>query len=119
MLTSVSEKDWVDNMIADTGTAAGPAEPPGLTAPPFAWTAEHEEFRGILRKLTDARAPLACAPGPRSQDQRERELWRTWTEEIGLPGLVVPEEHGGGGFSPLGLALAGGGLGRAGGGGAA
>jgi alkylation response protein AidB-like acyl-CoA dehydrogenase len=112
MLTSVSEKDWVDNMIADTGTAAGPAEPPGLTAPPFAWTAEHEEFRGILRKLTDARAPLACAPGPRSQDQRERELWRTWTEEIGLPGLVVPEEYGGAGFSRLELAIAAEELGR-------
>ncbi|MFY9933698.1 MAG: acyl-CoA dehydrogenase family protein, partial [Streptosporangiaceae bacterium] len=114
-------------MIADTAAAAGPAQPPGPPAQPpgptaqlpgptaqaFAWTAEHEEFRAILRKLTESRAPLACAPGPRSQDQRERELWRTWTEEIGLPGLVIPEEHGGAGFSRLELAIAAEELGRA------
>ena len=93
-------------MIADTGTAAG-------AAPPFGWTAEHDEFRGILRKLTESRTPLACAPGPGSQDPRERELWRTWTEEIGLPGLIVPEEHGGAGFSRLELAIAAEELGRA------
>jgi alkylation response protein AidB-like acyl-CoA dehydrogenase len=102
----VSEKDWVGNMIADTGTAAG-------TTPPFGWTAEHDEFRGILRKLTESRAPLACAPAPGSPDVRERELWRTWTEEIGLPGLIVPEEHGGAGFSRLELAIAAEELGRA------
>ena len=113
MLTSVSEKDWVGNMIADTDAAAGPAQPPGSTAQPFAWTAEHEEFRSILRKLTESRAPLACAPGPRAEDQRERGLWRTWTEEIGLPGLVIPEEHGGAGFSRLELAIAAEELGRA------
>jgi alkylation response protein AidB-like acyl-CoA dehydrogenase len=100
-------------MMADTGTAAGPAEPAGLTAPPFGWTAEHDEFRGILRKLTESRTPLACAPAPQTQDQQERELWRTWTEEIGLPGLIVPEEYGGAGFSRLELAIAAEELGRA------
>ena len=102
----MSEKDWVGNMIADTGTAAG-------TTPPFGWTAEHGEFRAILRKLTESRASLACAPAPGSADVRERELWRTWTEEIGLPGLIVPEEYGGAGFSRLELAIAAEELGRA------
>jgi len=64
-------------------------------AAPFHWTAEHEEFRGVVRKLIETRAPLACAPAPGSQDPAERELWRTWTTELGLPGLVIPEEHGG------------------------
>jgi alkylation response protein AidB-like acyl-CoA dehydrogenase len=82
-------------------------------AAPFHWTAEHEEFRGVVRKLTETRAPLACAPSPQSQDPRERELWRTWTEELGLPGLVIPEEHGGSGFSRLELAIAAEELGRA------
>jgi alkylation response protein AidB-like acyl-CoA dehydrogenase len=82
-------------------------------AAPFHWTAEHEEFRGVVRKLTETRAPLACAPAPGSQDPRERELWRTWTEELGLPGLVIPEEHGGSGFSRLELAIAAEELGRA------
>ncbi|MGD0245153.1 MAG: acyl-CoA dehydrogenase family protein [Streptosporangiaceae bacterium] len=87
------------------------ADPAG--AAPFHWTAEHEEFRGVVRKLTETRAPLACAPSPQSQDPRERELWRTWTEELGLPGLVIPEEHGGSGFSRLELAIAAEELGRA------
>ena len=82
-------------------------------AAPFHWTAEHEEFRGVVRKLTEARAPLACAPAPESPDPRERELWRTWTAELGLPGLVIPEEHGGAGFSRLELAIAAEELGRA------
>jgi alkylation response protein AidB-like acyl-CoA dehydrogenase len=79
----------------------------------FHWTAEHEEFRGVVRKLTEARAPLACSPAPDSQDPKERELWRTWTDELGLPGLVIPEEHGGSGFSRLELAIAAEELGRA------
>jgi alkylation response protein AidB-like acyl-CoA dehydrogenase len=82
-------------------------------AAPLHWTAEHEEFRGVVRKLTETRAPLACAPSPGSQDPRERELWRTWTTELGLPGLVIPEEHGGSGFSRLELAIAAEELGRA------
>src|SRR5581483_12332349 len=82
-------------------------------AAPFHWTAEHEEFRGVVRKLTETRAPLACAPSPGSTDPRERELWRTWTTELGLPGMVIPEEHGGSGFSRLELAIAAEELGRA------
>lgn len=80
---------------------------------PFHWTAEHEEFRGVLRKLTDSRAVLADAPGPRADGDRERELWRAWAGELGLPGLVVPEEHGGAGFSRLEVAIAAEELGRA------
>jgi alkylation response protein AidB-like acyl-CoA dehydrogenase len=102
MLTSVSGKDWVGSMNADPADAA-----------PFHWTAEHEEFRGVVRKLTESRAPLACAPAPDSQEQKERELWRTWTDELGLPGLVIPEEHGGSGFARLELAIAAEELGRA------
>src|SRR5690348_3768981 len=102
MLTSVSGKDWVGSMTPDPAGAA-----------PFHWTAEHEEFRGVVRKLTETRAPLACAPSPGSQDPTERELWRTWTTELGLPGLVIPEEHGGSGFSRLELAIAAEELGRA------
>ena len=87
--------------------------PDPAAAAPFHWTAEHEEFRGVVRKLTETRAPLACAPSPSSEDPRERELWRTWTTELGLPGLVIPEEHGGSGFSRLELAIAAEELGRA------
>ncbi|HEX5300450.1 MAG TPA: hypothetical protein VFW50_25980 [Streptosporangiaceae bacterium] len=59
-------------------------------AAPFHWTAEHEEFRGVVRKLTETRAPLACAPAPGSADPREHELWRTWT--LGL--LATEAEPG-------------------------
>jgi len=89
--------------------AAGPAVASPVVASPvpaFRWTAEHDEFRGAVRKLTETRVPLACAPSPASADPRERELWRAWTEEMGLPGLVIPEDHGGSGFSRLELAIA-------------
>lgn len=79
---------------------------------PFQWAPEHEDFRGVLSKMT-TRAPLASAPSPVSADPLERELWRAWAEELGLPGLVVPEEHGGAGFSRLELAIAAQELGRA------
>jgi alkylation response protein AidB-like acyl-CoA dehydrogenase len=82
-------------------------------AEPFHWAPEHDEFRGVLRKLTDTRAQLADAPGPRAGTDRERELWRAWTAELGLPGLVVPEEHGGAGFTRLAVAIAAEELGRA------
>ena len=96
--------------------AAGPAVASPVVASPvpaFRWTAEHDEFRGAVRKLTETRVPLACAPSPASADPRERELWRAWTEEMGLPGLVIPEDHGGSGFSRLELAIAAEELGRA------
>lgn len=80
---------------------------------PFHWTQEHAEFRGVLRKLTGSRAVLADAPGPRAGGERERELWLVWAAELGLPGLVVPEEHGGAGFTRLEVAIAAEELGRA------
>jgi alkylation response protein AidB-like acyl-CoA dehydrogenase len=82
-------------------------------AEPFHWAPEHEEFRAVVRKMIVARAPLACAPSPVSADPLERELWRAWAEELGLPGLAVPEDHGGAGFSRLELAIAAEELGRA------
>jgi alkylation response protein AidB-like acyl-CoA dehydrogenase len=80
---------------------------------PFHWSPEHDEFRRVVRKLTAERAPLGCAPSPVSDEPGERDLWRAWAEELGLPGLVVPDEHGGAGFSRLELAIAAGELGRA------
>ena len=80
---------------------------------PFHWTPEHDQFREVLRELTGSRAVLADAPGPRADGERERALWRAWAEDVGLPGLVVPEEHGGAGFSRLEMAIAAEELGRA------
>ena len=51
-------------MTADRAGPAGPfAAGPAVTntGPPFRWTAEHDEFRGAVRKLTEARVPLAVA----------------------------------------------------------
>jgi alkylation response protein AidB-like acyl-CoA dehydrogenase len=84
-----------------------------MRSEPFHWTPEHEEFRAVVRRLTSSRTPLACAPSPRSGDPRERELWDAWAGEVGLPGLAVPEEHGGAGFSRLEMAVAAEELGRA------
>lgn len=80
---------------------------------PFHWSEEHVEFRRTVRRLTTTRVPLTSVPSPRSADPSERELWRSLTEDLDLPGLIVPEQHGGGGFSRLELAIAAEELGRA------
>lgn len=72
---------------------------------PFHWAPEQDQFRGVVRKLAAEHAPLACARSPLSDEPHDRELWRACGDELGLPGLVVPEEHGGAGFSRLDLAI--------------
>jgi hypothetical protein len=42
-------------MTADRAGAAGPFVAGAV--PPFRWTAEHDEFRGVVRKLTEAARP--------------------------------------------------------------
>ena len=70
----------------------------------FAFTEEQEDFRASLRRLLTDRAPSSrvretfdagCDPS----------LWKLLTEDMGLPGLHVPEELGGQGFGYLETAV--------------
>jgi alkylation response protein AidB-like acyl-CoA dehydrogenase len=102
----------VDSEVAserEHSLTSAPATEPG----PFRWSREHDEFRSVLRDLVTTRAPLACAPSPTSREPAQRALWRNWSDELGLPGLAVPERYGGSGFSRLELSIAATELGRA------
>ncbi|MGW6261502.1 acyl-CoA dehydrogenase family protein [Streptomyces sp. NPDC055085] len=70
-------------------------------------TAEQEEIRRTLREVLvkrcgpdDLRAAARCPEG------HDRALWETLSQQLGLPGLALPERYGGIGCSVTELALA-------------
>ena len=72
----------------------------------FAFSDEQEAFRETLRRFLAERAPLAetqrrvDAGGPPAP-----ELWKAMAQELGLPGIAIPERFGGQGFGFLELAI--------------
>ncbi|MER5432657.1 acyl-CoA dehydrogenase family protein [Streptomyces sp. NPDC002588] len=71
------------------------------------FTAEQDEIRRTLRELLhkrcgpeELRAALAAPTG------HDRALWTALAEQLGLPGLALPESYGGVGCPPTDLALA-------------
>lgn len=62
----------------------------------LAETEERAQLRAVLRDL------FAAASGP----DDDRKLWSRLAGEIGVPGLAIPEEYGGSGFSFTELAVA-------------
>ncbi|GAB2996677.1 acyl-CoA/acyl-ACP dehydrogenase [Amycolatopsis acidiphila] len=60
--------------------------------------AEQQQLRSSVRKLLADHAPPARVRAVMDgEDGCDRELWRRITDQLGLAGLVVPEEHGGAG----------------------
>ncbi|MCX5333349.1 acyl-CoA dehydrogenase family protein [Streptomyces sp. NBC_00140] len=72
------------------------------------FTTEQEEIRRTLRELLQKRcgAQEARAAVDRPQGY-DAGLWATLSEQLGLPGLALPEGYGGAGCSATELALAG------------
>lgn len=66
-----------------------------------AFTAEQDEIRRTLRELLDGAGNAASAP-----DGYDAALWRRLSQDLGLPGLALPEEYGGAGRGPAELAVA-------------
>jgi alkylation response protein AidB-like acyl-CoA dehydrogenase len=64
----------------------------------FAFTQEHEELRQAVRRFLENESPEQAV---RAQMVTERgydeAVWSRMAEQVGLPGLIVPEEHGGSG----------------------
>ncbi len=79
-----------------------------LVAMNFAFTEEQEELRKTVRGFLDAKSPETAV-----REQMETEagydaaVWTQMAEQMGLQGLVIPEEHGGSGygFVELGIIL--------------
>ncbi|MHA6762428.1 acyl-CoA dehydrogenase family protein [Streptacidiphilus sp. PAMC 29251] len=72
-----------------------------------ALTPEQDAVRRTLRealaKNCGTEQVRAAASGPEGYD---RALWQQLSEQLGLPGLTLPAEHGGAGLGPVELALA-------------
>ncbi|WP_395111189.1 acyl-CoA dehydrogenase family protein [Actinomadura sp. SCN-SB] len=80
----------------DRGEDTGDWDLPALLAP----TEEQTALRRMLRDFFAERWPeerLRAVAG--SADGHDRELWQAMAGELGLHGLAVPEELGGGGFT--------------------
>src|SRR5260370_27799644 len=63
-------------------------------------TAEQQELREAVRRFLTDRAPL---PRVRelmeTDDGTDAEVWRQAGAQLGLQGIAIPEEYGGGGVS--------------------
>ncbi|SPF04278.1 acyl-CoA dehydrogenase family protein [Streptomyces sp. MA5143a] len=71
------------------------------------FTAEQEEIRRTVRELLLKRSgPEDVRGAVRTGEGYDTALWTTLAEQLGLPGLALPEEYGGVGCSVTELALA-------------
>jgi alkylation response protein AidB-like acyl-CoA dehydrogenase len=72
----------------------------------FAYDSDQEDFRASLRRFLADKAPLsAVRRASETEAGYDRDLWRQMSEQLGLPGLHLPEEHGGSGSGLLEPAL--------------
>jgi alkylation response protein AidB-like acyl-CoA dehydrogenase len=76
--------------------------------------AEQEELRRSVRRFCEKEVPTETVRAlMETPDAHDPARWRRMAEELGLQGLVVPEEHGGSGGSFVDLAVVQEELGRA------
>src|SRR5882757_7708475 len=62
----------------------------------FALNTEQQDFRRIVRKFLADRSPLADVRRVANSDPGfDPQLWSVMSEQLGLPGLLVPLQYGG------------------------
>lgn len=71
----------------------------------FGYTDDLEEFRLSVRGFFDQRLPHAQLPALLEREDATAEMWQPMAHQLGLPGLTIPEEYGGGGYGMVELAL--------------
>ncbi|MGY3058348.1 alkylation response protein AidB-like acyl-CoA dehydrogenase [Streptomyces sp. TE3672] len=72
-----------------------------------AFTAEQDEIRRTLRELlAEHCAPDDIRSAVRTADGYDADLWRRLAQDLGLPGLALPQEYGGVGCGRTELAVA-------------
>ena len=68
----------------------------------FAYSRDTEELRSSLRRFFADKAPLSAVRAATGTDLGyDPTLWRQMSDQLGLPGLHLPEEHGGSGTGLL------------------
>ncbi len=72
----------------------------------FAFTQEHDELRQTVRRFLENDSTEQTVRGLMATDDGfDRGVWNKMAEQMGLPGLIVPEEHGGAGMGFVELAV--------------
>jgi alkylation response protein AidB-like acyl-CoA dehydrogenase len=72
----------------------------------FSYTDEQDEFRRVVRRfLEDHSPPAEVRRLMETETGYDPDVWRKLSEELGLPGLHLPEAYGGQGFSPVELGI--------------
>jgi alkylation response protein AidB-like acyl-CoA dehydrogenase len=72
----------------------------------FSFSEEQEEFRTILRRFLADKSPTSEVRKWMAEDEGfDREVWRQLSQDLGLPGVHIPEDYGGQGFGFVELAL--------------
>jgi alkylation response protein AidB-like acyl-CoA dehydrogenase len=70
----------------------------------FAFSEEQEELRRIVRQFLEDKSPeTAVRELMATEKGYDDAVWRQMAEQMGLQGLIIPEEHGGSGFGYIEL----------------
>jgi alkylation response protein AidB-like acyl-CoA dehydrogenase len=73
----------------------------------FAFTPEHDELRQTIRKFLADKSPEVAVRRLMSTELGyDPQVWAQMAEQMGLLGLIIPEEHGGAGLGFVELAIA-------------
>lgn len=68
----------------------------------FAFSPEQDEFRALLRQFLDEKSPTSRVREMMEHDsQIDDQLWKQMVDQLGLVGLLVPEQYGGSGFGQI------------------
>ena len=79
-----------------------------------AFSDEHEELRSTVRQLFADQSDEQAVRDQMATDRGwDAELWQQLAEQVGLAGLIIPEEHGGAGFGYVELCVVAEEMGRA------
>ncbi|MDF1832754.1 MAG: acyl-CoA dehydrogenase family protein, partial [Porticoccaceae bacterium] len=72
----------------------------------FTFSDEQEEFRSIVRRFIDDKSPRTEVRKLMDSEQGyDPAVWQQLSEELGLPGIHIPEAYGGQGFGFVELCI--------------
>lgn len=72
----------------------------------FSFTDEHEELRATVRAFLADKSDEAAVREQMATDRGfDAEVWTQMAEQMGLAGLIIPEEHGGAGYTYVELLI--------------
>jgi alkylation response protein AidB-like acyl-CoA dehydrogenase len=70
------------------------------------FTEEHDELRQTVRRFLDAKSPETAVRALMTSERGyDPSVWTQMAEQMALPGLIIPEAHGGVGMGAVELAI--------------